>query len=142
MPVSLFVASETAYAAWGRVLSNETCAGIRLSKKRLVVGVVSHVPFTACDDEALPVVHGLPSATDGRRFTARQGERQFAVSYLGEGAYEVAVEVELHGTDVMQTELGGVVTGTHLKLVATCPSTGRTAALPSGVLSYAMKVCQ
>ena len=145
MPISLFVASETATAAWGRVLSNETCSGIRLSKEFLVVGAVSHISFTACDDEDLPVTHGLPSATDGRRFAARQREKEIAVSYLGEGSYEVAVQTELYGTDVVQIELGGAATGSPLELVATCPSTGRTSALSTGAMScpcmWAICVC-
>ena len=134
VPISLFVASRTACAAWGRVLTNETCAGTRLSEVRLVVGVVSHVSFTACDDEALPVAHGLPSSVDDRRFTARHGETQRAVFYLGGGAYEVAMQAEKHGMDVMQIGLDGAPAAPPLNLLATCPFIGRTAALVTGAM--------
>ena len=133
VPVSLLVASRTAKATWGRVLASESCHGVRLSEALLVVGETSHVPFTACDDEELPVAHGLPSADDGRRFTVRQGETHSIVSYLGEGVYEVAIKAELYGTDAMQVELGGIVVAPPLNLKATCPNTGRTASLATGL---------
>ena len=134
VPVSLLVASQTAKAAWGRVLANESCDGIRLSEVLLVVGTASRVPFTACDAEELPVAHGLPSATDGRRFTARQGETRYSASYLGEGRYEVTASAERHGTDVMQIELDVALASPPLLLQARCPSMGRTAALATGAL--------
>ena len=132
VPVSLIVASQTAKAVWGHVLAHESCVGIRLSEALLVVGTASRVPFTACDAEELPVAHGLPSATDGRRFTAQQGETRYAVAYLGEGTYEVAPRAIRHGTEVMTIELDGAVAAPPLLLLARCPSMGRTAALPSG----------
>ena len=132
VPVSLLVASQTAKAAWGRVLVNESCDGIRLSEVLLVVGTASRVPFTACDAEELPVAHGLPSAIDGRRFTARQGETRYSASYLGEGRYEVSPRAKRYGTDVMQIELDLALASPPLLLRARCPSIGRTAALATG----------
>ena len=132
VPVSLLVASQTAKAAWGHVLANESCVRIRLSEALLVVGTASRVPFTACDAEELPVAHGLPSATDGRRFTAQQGETRRAVSYLGEGAYEVASRAERNGTEFLQIDLDGAVAAQPLLLLARCPSMGRTAVLATG----------
>ena len=132
MPVSLFVSSRTAKAEWGRVPSDETCTGTHLPEAFVVVGAVSHVPFTACDGESLPVVHSLPSAADPRRFTATLNGTSSPLTYLGDGLYEVSVLVERHGTDVLQVEIDGAVVSPPLNLVARCPGTGRTASLSTG----------
>lgn len=56
--VSLNVRAPTAFAVWG--VCEERGRSGTLSEL-LVVGVVSRVSFTACDEEWLPVDHRLPS---------------------------------------------------------------------------------
>ena len=86
----------------------------------------------ASDVESLPVEHTLPSATDNRSFTAIfSGTSIRALPLIG-GLYEVAVLSERHGTDVLQLDLNGAAAAPPLKLVAACPSTGRTASLATG----------
>ena len=131
--MALFVSSRTAKAEWGRVPASEACTGTHLPHApRLVVGAESNVPFTACDSENLPVAHSIPSATDRRSFTATFSGTSSPLTYLGEGTYEVAVLAELHGTDVLQVNIDGDAAVPPLDIEAACPSTGRTATLPTG----------
>ena len=122
--------------AWGRVFAEEPCSD-KLLSVQLIVGIGTSVPFTACDDEALPVAHGLPSPTDDRRFTASlgsDGRQLIPTYYVGQGIYEAAVLASTHGTRTLHVELNSTTAGGTLMLLAKCPNTGQKIALATGKL--------
>ena len=121
--------------AWGRVFAEELCSD-RLLSVQLIVGIGTSVPFTACDDEALPVAHGLPSPTDDRRFTASLDGQQSSPTYVGQGIYEATVLASTHGTHALHIELNSNAVGGTLTLLVACPSSGRTVALATGRLAF------
>ena len=133
VPVSLLVASITSKMAWGRVPAEELCSN-RLSSVHLIVGIGTSVPFTACDYEELPVVHGLPSPRDDRRFTAflDSDGRLLFPAYVGQGIYEAAVQVSTHGTHSLRVELDSDTAVGILSMQAACPEVGQTVPLPAG----------
>ena len=76
LDISLTVQAATSLVVWGR-LRWDTDVQQRCSPSveappdsRLVAGELRRVPFTACDAEAIPVDHQLPSQSDLRRFSA------------------------------------------------------------------------
>ena len=133
MPVRLLVASRTSKIVWGQVPPRELCSN-RLLSAKVVVDIGTSVPFTACDEEELPVAHGLPSSTDNRRFTASfdSDERKLTPTYLGQGIYKAAVQVGTHGTHSLSVELNGNAAAASLSMQAVCPDVGRTVQLPGG----------
>ena len=132
----MFVSTKTAKAVWGRVPTNGMCNAVLLPEARLVVGEESSVSFTACDNDDLPVAHSVPSSTDLRSFTAFLGVTALSSPvYVGDGTYDVTLQTEFWGEDVLQMEINGSRAGAPLKVVASCPSAGRTASLTTGSLT-------
>ena len=104
MPISMLVTSETSTISWGQVPADALCSSVVLFEANLTVGEEVNIPFTACDDDGLPVATGLPSLGDDRRFTAQRFTAQLSIDYellqpqyAGDGRYEVRVQVTQHG---------------------------------------------
>ena len=124
---------------WGQVPDGEPCSTVHKIEQGVVVDKPTPVPFTACDNEGWPVAHSLPSASDSRRFTAFLGNTEAIeqlVTYFGDGMYEVIVEADRHGPDVLHINLDGDAANhmEPLAMVASCPSTGKAFALAHGEL--------
>ena len=126
---------------WGEVPAGKEdeqslCSSASLPEIDLVVYEESLVPFTACDNEELPVSHSLPSSIDSRVFSALYGGEPRVFRYQGDGLYQVSVRAEQHGRQQLQIELNGTaVVATPLDLVAVCPASGKTVTLDSGAMS-------
>ena len=122
MPIDLLVASQTASIVWGQVPPEPAVCSSVLSAVDLavVVGFNSVAIFTACDDEGLPVSHGLPKG----RFTALLGNvgSSPSITYRGQGEYEVTVQLNVHGTGALHINLDGAAAAEPLPFVSTCPS--------------------
>eukprot|EP00966_Prymnesium_polylepis_P013977 322280-Prymnesium_polylepis.1 len=75
--LKLSALDDASTSTWGAIAAPETegaarasCVGVPLPSSAATVDQEFRVPFTACDLDALPVAHALPSATDPRSFTA------------------------------------------------------------------------
>ena len=130
MQVLLGVQAQTSFSVWGRVApeSGVVCKDAPADSLLAdsTVGVLQRVPFTACDIDALPVAHTLPTQSDPRRFYAtllafgRTEETPLPVEYLSAGTYNISVVVLRHGPFRIRLRLGSQLT--ELSWNVTCPS--------------------
>ena len=141
VPVGLLINTRTSSIVWGLVPpAPALCSSVPPTEElSVVVGVTTLVTFTACDDEFLPVAHGLPRTNppDNRRFTASlsSGKEVPSPVYARQGIYEVAVQVETHGNHDLTIYLNSTAAGL-LSIRATCPTVGQTAALSTGDIPF------
>lgn len=102
VPASLVVTAKTFLpkSSWVVVSRDGKVAGCNSDwpDSMVKVGVAEEVSFQACDLEALPVDHQLPSGTDSRRLAAelKQGENVIVTPTLTCASHALALPVPTH----------------------------------------------
>jgi len=108
--VSLTLRAKTAFLQWGYTPPGASCApafGRRKMAAIPLAGELFREPFTACDDDSLPVAHHLPTLDDPRKPLVRvfpSGEA--IIEHTPSGGYEAILVVHSHGPVELALSLG------------------------------------
>ena len=141
IPVVLQIEARVQYSQWGAVaaavsgdaLSRAPCGAAGSSSTPLastvaVLGEEALFPFTACDADALPVAHALPTTSDPRSFAVtvrRKADGSIHAARLlaqpNNGVYDVSFTASLLGDYELTVSLDGAPPMANLTVSTECP---------------------